>query len=211
VAMLALGGALKRRERLTARLADVLSELYLASSVLRRYEDDGRPAEDLPLVHWALQDALVRMQDAFYGLFHNLPGRLMASMLRFVVFPWGRSYAAPSDRLGHAVAGLVMAPGAARERLTSGVFVSTTEGDPVGDLERAFAAAIAAEPVEQKLRAVRRARGLTRLERRDEVAASLEEGLISEAEARLVERARALRRKAITVDEFPKDLQGRGG
>src|SRR5262249_34913145 len=99
VAMFVLGGALKRRERLSARLGDILSNLYLASCPLKRYEDDARPAEDLPLLDWALRDALSRVEEAFYGLFANLPNRIVAWLLRGLIFPfmllYGREFAPP--------------------------------------------------------------------------------------------------------------------
>ena len=101
MAMFMLGGALKRRERLSARLADVLSELYLASCALKRFEDDGRPAEDLPLLHWSLQDALARTERAFYGFFENMPGAFCPAPCDSSRFPGGGSSARPgigSDR-----------------------------------------------------------------------------------------------------------------
>ncbi len=205
VAMFLLGGALKRRERLSARLGDILSQLYLASSALKRYEDDGRPAEDLPLLHWSVQDALARTEEAFYGLFGNLPGRFAPALLRFIVFPWGREFTPPGDRLGHAVCGTVLKPGPARERLTAGMFVSDSEDDPVGVLEAALVAVMDAEPVEQKIRASHKDRAASVLPEAD-LPRALSEGIISESEAALVRRARVLRRKAIMVDDFPKDL-----
>jgi acyl-CoA dehydrogenase len=207
VAMLQLGGALKRRERLSARLGDVVSQLYLASCVLKRFEDDGRPPEDLPLVHWSLQDALARTEEAFYGLFQNLPGRLMPTLLRLTVFPWGRAFKPPPDRLGHAVANLVLASGRTRERLTSGMFISAEENDPLAILEQALVAAEDAEPLERKIRAARRAGNLSAGPVRHDVEIAAALGIIGKAEAQVVERARALRRKAIMVDDFPKDLR----
>lgn len=198
VAMLVLGGSLKRRERLSARLGDILSQLYLASSALKRFEDDGRPAEDLPLLHWALRDALVRAQDAFYGFFHNLPGRVLPGLLRVVVFPWGQVFRPPSDRLGHDVCNCVLVPGPARDRLTAGMFISRDEADPIATLEAALQATIDAEPVEQKLRA-QNTNG-------HDIAALVKHDHITEAEAAVVQRARTLRRRAIMVDDFPKDL-----
>jgi acyl-CoA dehydrogenase len=202
VSMFVLGGSLKRRERLSARLGDILSQLYLASSALKRYEDDGRPAEDLPLLDWSMQDALVRVQDAFYGLFDNLPGRLLPSLLRFVVFPWGRPFRAPSDHLGAAVCNLVLGPGAPRDRLTAGIHIGAD--GPVATLEAALVAAIEAEPVEHKLRSALNA-GPPGVQH-DDVGLALAQGLITEREGEVVERARALRRAAIMVDDFPKDL-----
>ena len=156
-AMFVLGGSLKRRERLSARLGDILSELYLASAVLKRYEDAGRPADDLPLLHWAMQDALLRMQEAFSGLFDNLPGRLIGFVMRQLIFCHGLEYKAPSDVLGQQVVRTLMAPGPARQRLTAGTYISPSEHDAVGGLEAALVAVIAAEAVEAKMRAAQKA------------------------------------------------------
>jgi acyl-CoA dehydrogenase len=207
VALFVLGGSLKRRERLSARLGDILSQLYLASCALKRFEDDGSPPEDLALLHWSVQDALARMEVAFYGLFQNLPGRFSRALLRFVVFPWGRELKAPSDALGHAVCRLVLASGSARERLTSGIFVGPAGSGPVAVLEAALSAAEEAEPIEQKIRAARKAGSLAGSSLRHDVEIAAALGVISKAEAQLVERARALRRSAIMVDDFPRDLR----
>src|SRR6185295_10994175 len=99
-----------RRERLSARLGDILSNLYLASAALKRYEDAGRPEEDLPLLNWAMKDALARTGDAFYGLFANFPYRIVAWGLRGVIFPYGREFEAPRDHLGHQVVGALLQP-----------------------------------------------------------------------------------------------------
>ncbi|MGE0557421.1 MAG: acyl-CoA dehydrogenase [Burkholderiales bacterium] len=210
MAMFLCGGTLKRRERLSARLGDVLSQLYLASAVLKRYEDDGRPQEDLPLVRWGLLDCLYRIEDAFYSIFENLPWPVVSWLLRSLIFPllmpYGREFAPPRDPLGHDVVGLMMTPGPARQRLTRGVFVSADENDPVRTLESALAAAIAAEPVEAKLR---RAQQEGRIARRyaDQIAAEgLRHGVITQEEHDLLKRAAELRRKVIMVDDFPRDF-----
>ncbi len=205
VAMLVLGGELKRRERLSARLGDILSQLYLASCALKRFEDDGRPDEDGVLLDWSVQDALQRVQEAFYGLFENMPGRAVPFLLRLIVFPWGREFNGPSDSLAHRVCGLVLQPGPARERLTAGMFVPTQDSDAIAVLEAALAAVIDAEPLEAKIRAARHdAPGET--DARGDLAAALTRGAITKQDMERVERARALRRKVIMVDDFPKDL-----
>jgi acyl-CoA dehydrogenase len=203
VSMFVLGGALKRRERLSARLGDVLSQLYLASTVLKRYQDDGSPVEDLPLLHWALQDALHRVQEAFYGLFENLPNRWVARALRLTIFPYGRAFDAPADTLGSEVVGLLMTPGPSRDRLTAGMCVPRDENDAVTVLDAALLAAIAAEPVEAKMRAAARAGAIS-----GEMLAgdALAKGVINPMEADTLARAKALRRKAIMVDDFPRDF-----
>src|SRR3546814_9695905 len=98
--MALLGGSLKRRERLSARLGDILSQMYLASAVLKRFEDEGRQAADAPLAHWSLQDALQRLQEAFNGVLDNLPSRSVGWTLRRLLFPWGSLQHAPADLLG---------------------------------------------------------------------------------------------------------------
>ncbi len=209
-AMLMLGGTLKRRERLSARLGDILSLLYLASSVLKRYEDQGRPAEDLPLLHWAMRDALHKIEEAFFGLFENLPNRFMAWLLRGVIFPlilpYGREFSPPRDELGSRVVNLLLAPNPARERLTAGIFVSQDENDPVGVLEAALRAVIAAESVEAKIHAAHKAGTIAGRFPEELVGQALEKKVISQIEAETLERARLLRRKAIMVDDFPRDF-----
>ena len=206
VSMFVLGGSLKRRERLSARLGDILSQLYLASTVLKRFEDDGRPEADLPFLHWAMQDALNRAQEAFYGLFDNLPSRWVAWGLRMGIFPWGRVFDAPADTLGSQVVGLLMTPGPSRDRLTQGMCIPADENDPVTVIDAALLAVIAAEPVEAKIRAAQRA-GIISGEFADTVAQdALAKGVITQHEADGLARAKSLRRKVIMVDDFPQDF-----
>ncbi|HVY04795.1 MAG TPA: acyl-CoA dehydrogenase [Burkholderiales bacterium] len=206
VAMLFLGGDLKRREKLSARLGDILSQLYIASTVLKRYEDDGRPRADLPLVLWVLDDCLVRIQDAFYGVFANFPSRLTGAMLRIIVFPLGKSFAPPPDRLGHQIAKLLMEPTATRERVTANVFLLRSEADPVGRLELAMLGAPAGEAIEAKIRSALKARVIAGITEQELVAAAVDKGIISAAEAAQFHEYSALRRACIMVDDFPHDI-----
>ena len=206
VSMLTLGGSLKRRERLSARLGDVLSLLYLASATLKRYEDDGRPAEDLPLVHWSVQEALARIQGAFEGVFANYPNRLVGWALRRVVFPLGPRFAGPSDALGHAVAQILISPGPARERLTDGMFVPREESNVIGAIESALAAAPEVERIEARLRAAQKG-GALRGESPEALADSaLRAGVISAEERAQLATFAALREQIIRVDDFAPDF-----
>ena len=206
IAMLVLGGSLKRRERLSARLGDILSQLYLACAALKHYEDSGRPAEDLPLLHWSVRDALHRAEEAFYGLFDNLPNRPAAWVIKWLLFPYGRQFAPPSDELGHQVVGLLLEPTGARKRLVAGVFVPQDESDPVAALESALLAVIEAEPIGAKIRAARE-EGVIAGRFPDEIIEeALARDVITAEEKAVMERARKLRRKAIMVDDFPQDL-----
>ena len=132
VAMLSLGGYLKKKESLSARLGDVLSYLYLASMVLKHHHDAGSPREDQPIVEWACRDLLYRAQEQLHGFLRNFPNRLLAMLMRALVFPRGRTYSAPSDRLGAQVAELAMTPSAARERLCSHAFRSARLRESAG-------------------------------------------------------------------------------
>jgi acyl-CoA dehydrogenase len=206
VSMLALGGSLKRRERISARLGDVLSLLYLASAALKRYEDDGRPQSDLPLVHWALQDALARASDALDAVLANYPSRLAGATLRLAVFPLGRHFAPPSDALGHAVARLLIAPSAARDRLSAGMYLPKDESDPIGCLEAALDAAVQAEAIEAKLRAAAKAGDLDAGSPEEVARAAVDAGVITADEDARLERFARLRDEVIRVDDFPQDL-----
>jgi acyl-CoA dehydrogenase len=204
--MFMLGGALKRRERLSARLGDILSLLYLASAALKRYHDQDCPADDLPLLHWSIQDALYRIEEAFYGLFQNLPGRFLAGALKRIIFPYGRQFQPPQDSMGHEAVNLLLSPGPARARLTAGAFVSKDPDDPVGALEAALHAVIAAEEVEAKIRAARKSGAIEGRFMDELLAQARKKEIISAHEAGKLERAQQLRRKAVMVDDFPQDL-----
>src|SRR5262245_33191391 len=203
VSMLVLGGGLKRREKLSARLGDILSLMYLASAALKRYEDEGRSRADKPLLDWVVWDAMFRAQNAFEGVISNYPNRFAAWLLRRIIFPLGRPYVVPSDRLGHEVAKLLIEPSATRDRLTAGMYVTRGEADIIGKLEAALEAAIAAEGIERKLRDAQRA-GLIAGE--DLPRAGLAAGVIAADEHATLVRAARLRDEVIRVDDFPPDL-----
>ncbi|SAI65266.1 acyl-CoA dehydrogenase [Bordetella ansorpii] len=207
--MLLLGGSLKRRERLSARLGDMLSQLYLASAVLKRYEDQGRQREDAPLAHWAMQDALHKLQEAANGVLDNLPQRGVAELLRVVLFPWGMPERAPRDVLGQKVAQLLIAPGAARDRLTEGCYLPDSIDEPVGALEQALAATLAAEPAEARLRDIEKRGALDgdpRANVRDMAEAAWAASLLSDDDYRLLRQRNVLRDRVVRVDDFPFDL-----
>src|SRR5215469_11074188 len=153
VGLLTLGGEMKRKEKLSARYGDILSHLYMASAMLKQFEDQGRPEADLPLLEWACQDSLYAMQQQLEGILRNFPSRPMAWLMRLVVLPLGRPYVPPSDRLGQRVADLLLSPSDARDRLTRHAFTSNDPKDPVGRMEHALKQTLAAEPLEEKLQA----------------------------------------------------------
>ncbi|HXU94597.1 MAG TPA: acyl-CoA dehydrogenase [Gallionella sp.] len=211
VAMAVMGGSLKRREKISARLGDVLSLLYLCSATLKRFDDDGRPAEDLPLLHWAMQDALYRIQQTFLGVIQNFPGLPVRWVLSGLIFPLGLRLSPPSDELGHQIAELLMQPGAARDRLTSGMFIAKDENDAVGALEAALASTLVCEPLQAKLDEARKAGKLKEREELPRISEARDQGVIDAKQALLLERDYALRRKVIMVDDFsPEELRSNG-
>jgi acyl-CoA dehydrogenase len=206
ISLLVLGGALKRKERLSARLGDILSMLYLCSAVLKRFKDDGRPAADLPLVHWSIQDALYRMQEAFDGVLDNFPGRILtARLLRFVVFPLGKPFSPPPDELGHQIATLMLSPGEARDRLTAGIYMPTSADEPLGMLEQALQCAVVCEAVETKLRAAVKT-GRIPAQGDERIADALKQRVITTTELELMGKMKSMRRRVIMVDDFPADF-----
>jgi len=207
--MVTLGGRLKRLERLSARLGDVLSYLYLASAALKRFEDQGNKEADRPLLHWACRESLYRSQIAFDELFKNLPGRWVAMVLRMLVFPLGMRYDSPNDANDRRVARLMMRPTAARDRLTKGVYIGSVE-DPVGRVEHALATAVAVEALMRRVRRALRSGLIEADTPNEEIDEALARAVIDEDEASRLRAADRARYDAITVDEFPPEAFARG-
>lgn len=206
VSMLVLGGSLKRREKLSARLGDILSGLYLASCVLKRYEDDGRQREDLIFVEWAMADALQRMQVAFDGVMANYPSAIIAWGLRRVVFPLGMHFDPPSDQVGHQIAQVLITPSAQRDRLTAGMHIPTDAAEPIAVLEAALVAAVKAESIDAKIRTAQKAGHLKAATPAALAEAALAAGLINAEEHAHLELTANLRAEVVRVDHFPQDL-----
>lgn len=153
IAMLTLGGGLKKREALSARLGDVLSALYLASMVLKHYENEGRPEADWPIVEWACRSLLYQAQEQLHAMLRNFPNRFAARLTQLLIFPRGKTYFAPSDRLGRQVADLVLKPGDSRERLGRFIYKSPDPGNALGALAAVLDKAARAEDIDKKMRA----------------------------------------------------------
>ncbi len=203
-ALLVLGGALKRREKISGRFADVLSFLYLASAAIKRHEDDGRPPEDEPLLRFACEYALHQSEKALVVILKNFPNRFLGWLLGGLTFPAGRRFHPPADALGHAVAGLLLTPSAARERLTAGIFVPAGEQDALGRIEAALPRVIAAEPYERALYALVEGNPLLHGDLEAQLAEALKRGVLNAGQAELVRAAAAARAGVIAVDEFAK-------
>ena len=151
-AMLTLGGGLKKRELLSSRLGDVLSSIYLASCVLKHFENQGRRATDLPLVEWSVRTLMYQAQESLHAFLRNLPNRWAAAFLRMFIFPRGRTYSAPADELGSKIVELMTTSGEARERLSKYAYTTLEPGNPLGLLQEALELAEANAPLERRLR-----------------------------------------------------------
>ena len=202
VSMFVIGGSLKRKEKLSARLGDVLSLLYLSSCVLKFYDQRGRQTDELPFLRWALYDSAFKIQVAMDGIIDNFPNRAVAFVLRRLVFPRGLTLIQPTDEMGHQVAALLIQPSAARSRLIAGMYLPRSESDLMGKLEAAMHAVIAAEPIDAKVRAAKKAGRLSGHGADAQYEEAMKLSVITETELALWKRARALQHDIIMVDDF---------
>ncbi|WP_366091120.1 acyl-CoA dehydrogenase [uncultured Dechloromonas sp.] len=208
ISLLVLGGSVKRREKLSARLGDILAQMYLISCTLKRYEAEGRRKEDAALAHWAIWDAMYKAQQAFDGVIANFPVRFIAAFLHRSIFPWGHPYVVPSDDVGHDVAKTLIAPSATRDRLTAECYLPLVEKEPVGAIELALKSTLEAEPIEAKIRAAEkdgRFDNNPQANVRDIAIVAFEAGVISAAEYEVMKRRNHLRDIVVHVDDFPFD------
>jgi len=205
-AMGTLGGSLKRREKLSGRLADALAYLYLASATLKRYHDEPKTAANFALARWSVETCLYRVQEALVGVLDNLPVRWIAVLLKLAIFPLGARFRPPSDRLGAEVARAILEDREARKTLTADVFVPPADEPGLGALEAALDKAVRAIPVETKLRDAVRAGTLDRAPGYMLDDLGLAAGVISKAEFDLLNEARDARDEVIAVDAFTPEV-----
>ncbi len=213
VAMLALGGYLKKKETLSARLGDVLSAMYLASMVLKHHENQGREAEDLPLVEWACRSLLYQAQEQLHLFLRNFPNRPLAAFMRLLIFPRGLAYSPPSDRLGRAIGDLVMNPTAARERMSKYIYKTPSKSNPLGQLQEALLMSAELEPLQKRIRVEGIKTGrVTALDQPGQISQALDLRIISDREASMLRVYDAKVLDIINVDDFaPHELAAGGG
>lgn len=199
LAMLSLGGKLKLREKLSGRFADALSWMVLGVCALRRFEAEGRREEDLPLVRWALDESLVRVQEAFEGIYRNFEGPLAFWMRGPAAFfaRLNRLGAPPSDRQGSRLAAILQTPGEQRDRLTAGLFLPGAER-----LERAFLLSVQSREILEKVRTASRAGTIPAGAPELLLDAAVAAGVLDPSQAALAREAAEARREAIEVDSF---------
>jgi len=205
IAMATLGGKLKQKERISARLGDVLSQLYICSAMLSRYEAQGCPAADRPFLAWAFHDSIYSIQLALGGVADNFPNRWIRFILKLVAFPIGRHEREPGDRLSHKVAQLLLSPSETRDRLTSGVYKSAVSGHPVGVMEEALPIIIAGEPLERRILKAQKAGQLDAVGWEARLQQALDRSIIDSSEAELLKQSREMTLEIIAVDDFESE------
>lgn len=210
-AMLTLGGKLKQKELLSARLGDVLSSMYLASTVLKHFEDQGRRASDLPLVEWSVRTLMYQAQEQLHSFLRNFPNRPIAFFLRCFIFPRGRTYSAPSDELGRQVVDVITHTGEARERLCAQAYTTIEPGNPIGLLQEALVLSEQLAPLEAKLRQAKK-EGLIQS---DYMGYQIDEAekvaVINKKEAKSLRDYHEKVLDLMAVDDFAADSIGRSG
>ncbi|RDI46044.1 acyl-CoA dehydrogenase [Aquicella lusitana] len=202
VSMLSLGSNLKRKESISARLGDILSYLYLLSSTLKQYHDQGENNDDLPVVHFISQYCLFNIQERFDEIIKNFPNRWMAALLRLFIFPLGKHFSKPKDRLNHKIAGLLMAPTETRQRIAAGAFLSPVKENVLADIQDALIKTIAAEPIEKLIKTAKQDEAVHGYTLFEQAQSALERKIITVEQFDIFMQAEEARKKVIAVDDF---------
>ena len=206
VCMGTLGGTLKFREKVTGRLADAFSWLYIGSASLKRFVDEGQQERDLPYVRWATNHALYEIQEAMIALLENMPMPFVGRAVRMLVFPFGRSYSPPSDKLVAEVAKGLLNDGEARKHLTRDIYMPSSSEPGLGAMEEALGHIVKAQDVKKKIRTAVKAKQLDRKPKTNLNQRALDAQIIDESELKLLRQADIAREEAVAVDAFePKD------
>lgn len=205
VCMLALGGDLKRKESISARLGDILSYLYILSAVLKKYHENDQPKEDFPLVQYAADYCLYTIQERFDDILTNFPIRPFGIVLHAIVFPFGQRFSKPKDHLNHEIAQLLMAPTEARQRLVMGAYLTATKGNNLADVQDALVKTIASEPIEKLIKVANRDKLIKGHTLMEQAQSALNNKVITEEEFDIFMQADAARRKVIAVDDFSNE------
>ena len=202
VSMLSLQSKLKFMEMLSARMGDLLSNLYLASMVIKHYENEGCPEEDFPIVQWALEYLIHEYQEAFRGIIDNYPNRILAHGLKLVVFPIGMHFTPPSDKLETKVVEVITQDNEARDRLTAGLFLEDGDNNPLAHVNAVFLESLGLEPINAKIRQAVKDKVLPKLQGLELIAAAHEADVISDTEANQLKGFDEHLMSVIHVDDF---------
>ncbi|WP_395374295.1 acyl-CoA dehydrogenase [Marinicella sp. W31] len=205
VSMLSLGGSLKKREKTSARLGDVLSHLYMASAVLKRYRDQGNSVADQPIVAWSLHHHFYEIEQALKLLSYNFPNKAVGFLLRRIIFPLGTHELPPGDRLGHKAASLLLNPNETRQRLTDGIDKVDSEFNVVAMMNKVLVKVIDTEPLERRILKAVKSGQIDEIDPRAQLKQALDQEIISKKEFNLLQKVREEVAEIVAVDDFPHD------
>lgn len=205
ISLMVLGGSLKRKESISARLGDILGYLYLLSAVLKQYHDQGKHTEDLPVVQWAAETCFYQIQERLDDILQNFPNRWVSYALRVLIFPLGKHFKKTSDHLNHQLSVLLLTPGEMRTRLTQGAYLTADGKNMMGYLQDAFIKTIAAGPVEKIIKTAQHDGLIPKADFIDQAHVAFEKGLISQEQLNAVQLADEARKIVIAVDDFNPD------
>ena len=208
IAMGSLGGSLKMAEKITGRFADILSWMYIGTSVLRRYEAEGRRKEDLPFVHFCMNHAFYEIQKAFDGIFANIPVPGLSWFFRTVIRTWSNLNALAgeaNDQHTHKIASMILSDSDVRIRHTEGIYMPKNTNEQLGLLEETFKVVKRAEAAEKKIRKAIKARTMAKAKGAAAAKAALEAKIITQSEFEDLSRADQMRFEAIQVDDFSQE------
>lgn len=207
MSMLVYGGNLKRKESISARLGDILSYLYLLSAVMKQYYDQGKNIDDLPIVRFSSEHCLFEIQERFDEILRNFPNRVIAILLRILIFPLGMHFSKAKDRYKHKIAQLFTAPTATRQRLCNGAYLAADGHNPLADIQDALIKSILAEPIEKMIRTAAHDGIVKGYDMQEKIQQALDKKLITIEQFDICMQADAARKKVIAVDDFsPAEL-----
>ncbi len=201
LALMLLGGAFKRKEKLSGRFADALSHMFYVSATLKKFHDDGQPKHDLATVEWCCKYSLYQTQIALDEILRNFPPKILGLLIRIIIFPLGLSLRLPNDRQGQRVAAQMIKTSEARNSLTHGLFISKDKKDITGCLEDALQKVELAEPIEKRLKAQKKIKP-DLLSAQEWMQQLLDEHIITEEEHHKLKAAEQAIRQVIMVDDF---------
>ena len=207
MAMVSMGGELKRAEKLSGRFGDLLSHLYVGSCVLKYYSDGKCASDELPVVQWVCEDLLFKMQTQLNGILANFPNRFLAAMCRIVVFPRGQYLRAPSDRLGSKVAKTFMEPTKLRDRMAADLYTTPNDNNPAAKAQAILPEVVAMEALEKRVASARREYPLTAKTHAEWMETAVKHGVVTPEEASALTRLYAAKMDVINVDDFDPDFK----
>lgn len=202
-------GLLKKRQSVSGRLTDALSELYLLSCTLKRFEDDGAHSSDYPVLELCMRNGLQRLDNSMNGIIENVSNTPLRLTLRLVVSPFGRNRKGALDKLRMKVAEEVLNDGEVRDRLTRYIYLPEDASEPIGLLEAAYRKSIEVEDIIVKVEKAIRAGDIERYLDNDWIGDAEKQNIITSKEAEDLREANEMVMKASAVDHFdPKEIHG---